>query len=175
MPAGQAQRHRNQPVPVQPTGGALPVSARRGVGGDVQDPVDRTGPVPGPGGSGQRRWRRRPEERELRPGTGSGQGRIQGVHGRMGTPEHTVLGHIHGVGDRRGRPAVAVLVPAPTEPPSPQRQSAERAGDRLHQREQRLGRGRQQDRTRRALVLVKPSTEFNFVFLTLPIQYYKKL
>lgn len=162
VPVGQAERHRHGRVPVRPARVALPVPARRRVGPHVQDPVGGRRRVPGPGGGGQRRRRRRPEDRELHADPGRGRRRVQGVHGRMGAPEHAVLGHQFGSGRGRGARVGAVRVrppPAQTQRPARRQRAADRAAVRHQRAEQRLvGRrpGQQQVRTRRPVVLVMP-------------------
>jgi len=144
------------------------VPARRTMGPHVQGDRVRFGPLPGPAGLRRRgRHPRRPKERGLRPDPGSGPGRVQGVHGRVGTPEHALLGHRLRYRYRRGLVAGAVRVHAPSPeetPPRQRRQSAERpiaaaAAVRHQSSPQRLGR-QQQDRTRRALVVGRVKSSY---------------
>ncbi|KAE9535052.1 hypothetical protein AGLY_008344 [Aphis glycines] len=137
VPPGPAQHHgRQQAVPARPAGRPLPVPARRPVDRNAQGGPVRSGPsrpVPGTGGRGRRGRRpRRPEQRRVRPGPGTGAGRVQGVHGRVGTPEHAVLGHRFRSGDRRGPDgrSVRVHAPPPEETPSSRRRSRRQVAGR---------------------------------------------
>jgi len=138
------------------------VPARRPVDRNAQGGPVRSGPsrpVSGTGGRGRRG--RRPEQRRLRPSPGTGAGRVQGVHGRVGTPEHAVLGHRFRSGYRRGPNgrAVRVHAPPPKKTPSPRRRSRRQVAGRPIAavvrrqigRQQRLSRP--QDRTGRAPVV----------------------
>lgn len=143
--------------------------ARRRVGRQVPPPAGRSGRMSRP--VARRRRRRRPERRELHARPRGRPGRVPGVHGQMGAPEHAVLGHWLRPGRGRGPVDRAVRVPVP---PSPARQGARgRFGgqggrQRRRQREQRRqgtaerrrrGRRRGQDRSHRAPALGRLSSQ----------------